>query len=230
MNPEKKVQNSNTYDEMYASNQESGAYGLPYYKSCYFPLYKHVKRILDKNRDNRILEVGCGSGGFAHYLFDTTNMIYRGFDFSGVAVDYARMRTGRSDVFHIGDATHKKSYLCDYDTIICTEVLEHVEQDLDIMSMWKSGTFCICSVPNFDSPYHVRHFKNENEVISRYGDIIQIDSLKIIKKPVIEDISLSNRLKMIRWNRYRPKRLIELLGLGDFDTVGGWYIFTGYKK
>lgn len=230
MKLEKKSQISDTYDEMYAMKRETGPYGLPYNKSCYFPLYKYVKRALVKNGSGKLLEVGCGSGGFAHYLFETTAMDYQGFDFSGVAIDYAKMRTGRSDVFYIGDATHKESYLRDYDTIVCTEVLEHVEQDLDIISMWKPDTYCICSVPNFDSEYHVRHFKNENDVISRYGDIIQIDSLKIIKKPVIEDISLSNRLKMIRWNRYRPKGLIELLGLGDFNTVGGWFIFTGFKK
>lgn len=226
----KKPQISDTYDEMYTSQGDEGAYTLPYMHSCYYPLYKEVRKTLIKHKSQDILEVGCGSGGLSHYLFDTTNIKYHGFDFSPVAVEKAKLRTKKTSDFCIGDATDSNSYKHSYDTIVCTEVLEHVEADLEIIQNWKAGTFCICSVPNFDSPYHVRHFNSKIEVLNRYSELLDIQNITALKKPILEDISFSNRLKHIRWNRYKPTRMIELFGFGKFEKVGGWFLFSGYKK
>jgi ubiquinone/menaquinone biosynthesis C-methylase UbiE len=227
---DKKPQTSQVYDEMYTLHGEKRAYGLPYKHSCYFPLYKKVRRHVIQNKAHKVLEVGCGAGGFAHYLTDTTSIDYLGFDFSSVAINNAIERTGDSEIFYIGDATNIECYPKKYDALVCTEVLEHVDQDLEIIQLWDKGTLCVCSVPNFDSPYHVRHFKDESEVFKRYSGLLNFKSISAIKKPVLEDISLNNVMKNLRWNRYRPERIMELLGLGNFEKVGGWFLFTGIKK
>lgn len=226
----KKTQNSGTYDEMYNSQGETGAYALPYKSSCYFPLYKHVKKTLLQKKISKILEVGCGAGSFAHYILESSKLTYKGFDFSPVAVLNAKKRTGLNDIFYVGDAKDPKSYIENYDAIVCTEVLEHVDEDLEIVKRWKTGSFCVCSVPNYDSSYHVRHFKTKKEILNRYSNLIDIDNITQLKKPIIENISLENRLKELRWSRYKLHRIIELFGLGDFDKVGGWFVFSGKKN
>lgn len=226
---EKKEQISRTYDEMFTKGGLDGVFDLPYHRSPYYPLFNGVLKILRKYRAQEILEVGCGTGSLAHFIQEKTNIRYRGFDFSRVAVEKARLRLNSPELFYIANATARESYKPDYDTIVCTEVLEHIEQDLDVVSQWCVDSLCVCSVPNFDSPYHVRCFNNTADVVERYGQLIDIRHTLIIKKPVLSDLAVSNYIRHLRWNRYRPRRLIDLLGFGDFSKVGGWFLFAGRR-
>jgi hypothetical protein len=40
-----------------------------------------------------------------------------------------------------------RSYAADYDTIVCTEMLEHVEGDLGVIRLWRDTTWCVCKAP-----------------------------------------------------------------------------------
>jgi SAM-dependent methyltransferase len=228
---DKPAQSPALYDEMYAHGGYQGVYDLPYRHSAYYPLLKEVLKRASDRRVRSILEVGCGSGAFAHLLMDRSTLGYRGFDFSRVAVQRAAARTGARDAFFIGDATATASYEGqDYDCVVCTEVLEHIEHDLQAIASWKGGSYCICSVPNFDCETHVRFFSSEDEVRERYGGLIAIESIARIKKPVLSDISFSSVLRALRWNRYRPDRLAEILGMVPFDRIGGWFLFCGTRR
>jgi len=226
---DKLPQTPETYDRMFANGGYGGAFQLPYRHSWYYPMYKEVFKAVKAAGARHLLEVGCGTGGFAHLLFEHSNIDYCGFDFSPEAVSQARARTSREDSFFVGDATVADSYARDYDTIACTEVLEHIEADRTAISLWKSGATCICSVPNFDSTVHVRFFRHEDEVRERYGDLIDITGIARVRKPWLPDISLRNRLRHLIWNRYQPRRLLYLLGLTSFDN-GGWFVFTGTRR
>jgi hypothetical protein len=57
----------------------------------------------------------------------------------------------------------------DYDTVICLETLEHIEDDTRLIEKIKAGTNFIGSVPDFPFVSHVRHFKNIDEVSQRYS-------------------------------------------------------------
>ena len=224
-------QSKETYDSIYADGGYQGVYDLPYRHSSYFPLFKQVLQTLVRRGVKSVLEVGCGTGGFAHLVMDKSRLSYHGFDFSPMAVKKATARTGRADAFYVGDATAHSSYeKFEYDCIVCTEVLEHIKQDLEAIEQWKAGTYCVCSVPNFDSETHERFFRSEDEVRARYGKLIDIQDVVRVKKPVLSDISTSNVLRALRWNRYRPKRLLGILGLGSFDAVGGWFVFSGARR
>lgn len=228
---EKLQQTKETYDRIYADGGYQGVFDLPYQHSAYFPLFKRVLREVLCQNARSVLEVGCGSGAFAHLLMDSTALDYHGFDFSKTAVEKAIARTQRRDAFYIGDATESSAYEGRYyDCIVCTEVLEHVEKDLAAIANWRAGTLCICSVPNFDANTHVRFFGSADEVRARYRELIDIKDVARIKKPVLSDISMSNTLRAIRWNRYRPQRLMAILGIGAFETLGGWFVFSGIKR
>lgn len=226
----KKPQNHKTYDEMFTKGGKDDPYQLPYWLSCYYPMYLAVLDTIKRIGCSSVIEIGCGTGGLAHLLKDRHPVEYRGIDFSSVAIKKAIKRTNSPDSFFVADALSPELYQNNESTIVCTEVLEHIPQDLKLVELWPGGTYCICSVPNYDSQYHERFFKDETEVISRYGHLIEIDRIKRIKKPILENIATSNLLRHLRWNRYRPKRLLELLGFGDFGQVGGWFVFSGTKR
>lgn len=219
------------YDAIYSAGGDANIYGIHYRHSGYYPLFKQVFRMLRGQMIRSVLEVGCGTGGFAHLLREKSpETRYRGFDFSPVAIERAIERTGQSNQFFVADARSPSSYLSDFDTIVCTEVLEHIEEDLDVVAQWPNGGFCVCSVPNFDADNHVRYFSSKEDVLQRYGSLIDIEHVVNVKKPFLSDISLASRIRNLRWNRYRPRRLLAILGLAPFEVMGGWYVFSGRRN
>lgn len=219
------------YDKMFKQGGYQGVYDLPVKHSYYYPLYKVVLKEIKKLPLSRpvILEVGAGTGGLAEIIL-SRGYSYKGFDFSSVAIEMAVRRTGRSDCFAVADAYEKSNYIGDYNTIICTEVLEHTEGDLRIIEQWEKDSFCICSVPNFDSESHVRFFRTTDEVFKRYSAEISIEKIYKIKKPLIVDLSPVNYIRHIVWARYNFRLILKILGFGNFDDVGGWFVFVGKKK
>jgi 2-polyprenyl-3-methyl-5-hydroxy-6-metoxy-1,4-benzoquinol methylase len=199
---------------MFNSGGFEGVFDMPYKHQCYYPMFKKIFNELKKKKINSILEVGCGTGAFAHLLLEKSKINYYGFDFSKVAIKKAKSRTNRNDLFFYGNATELEPYKkIDYQAIICTEVLEHVEDDLSVIKNWKPGCYCFCSVPNFDSAYHVRFFLSKEDVIKRYQPYINIEKIFVIKKPYLANISFTNIMRVIWWNRYRPRQLVKIIGL-----------------
>jgi cyclopropane fatty-acyl-phospholipid synthase-like methyltransferase len=226
----KTEQSSETYDAMYDSGGYQGVYDLPARRSGYLPLFKAVLAELRKLGARRVLEVGCGAGQFAELIARESGISYRGFDFSPLGISKAQDRIGKSEMFWVGDARSSDSYKWDYDAIVCTEVLEHVPEDLDVVAQWKSGVPCVCSVPNFDAASHERFFRNESDVSKRYGELITVERIRRIKKPYLTDLAPMNYFNQLRWNLTRPKRMLSILGWENFDSLGGWFLFVGRKR
>ena len=106
---EKIRQSPDYYDRMFAAGGHDGMYELPYRHSTYYPLFLGVLGEVLRARARSVLEVGCGTGSFAHLLMDRTTVTYAGFDFSAVAVEKARQRTGKAECFCVADATRADS-------------------------------------------------------------------------------------------------------------------------
>ena len=216
------------YDQLHGA---PGTYDLPVRRSPYYPLFRRIVDRIAAGGFGRVLEVGCGSGALAELILTETRADYRGFDFSATAVRKAAARTGPERggraVFAVGDATDPASYGWDYDVIVCTEVLEHISADKTAISLWRPGVPCLCSVPNFDYDGHVRFFRTAAEVHARYDDVIAIDAVTRIAKPVRAGLTLGDYLRKLRWSRDDPRRLMGLLGINTFDAIGGWFLFDG---
>jgi len=226
---QKATQSAATYDEMFREGGWDKVFALPYRHSPYYPMFKRVYRELRRINSHSVLEVGCGTGAFAHMLIEHDWVRYRGFDFSGEAVRQAQERTGRSTMFTQSDADDDKSYqpYHDYDTLVCTEVLEHLPDDLGVIARWPKDKKFIATVPNYDSRYHERFFDSGDAVRRRYSELLKVDSLRIVKKPYLSDLGPRNLLRELRWNRYRPKVLAKILGFGSAREVGCWFVFSG---
>jgi len=203
---------------------------VPETRALYYPLLRKVVECLQHRGSRSILEVGCGNGFLAEMILLTHKDAYRGFDFSPVAIHNAAGRTGHPELFFHGDARDPHCYACDYDTIVCTEVLEHIEADLEVIRLWRAGTWCICTVPNFDYAGHVRFFRTPGQVTGRYGPLIDIKAVIKIARPIMPDGRIRSYLRNLRWSRDDPSRLLGFLGFQTFDRLGGWFLFYGTKR
>ena len=216
---------------------EAGAYDFIYTADAgqearqerrYHRMFRRVADIAIAKSLPSVLEVGCGNGMLAQMLI-AGGIKYVGFDFNRAAVEKAQQRNGPGKHF-VGDATAPASYSHDYAGIVCCEVLEHIDNDLAVVEMWNPGALCICSVPNFDDPTHVRLFRHESEVRERYGRLIDIEWIE--RRPVspIAGYTLREYLRRLRWARNDPKRFLGMLGVNRFQWVNGWFVFVGTRR
>jgi SAM-dependent methyltransferase len=150
-------------------------YRAHYRDSRYYVLWTQLIAWLRNVESPRILEIGCGPGQFAHYLYDEGFRDYHGFDFSPEAVRRAREVAPQS--FEVGDAMDPQSYRWDYDVAIVLEVLEHVPDDLGLLAHLRGGTLLAFSLPTFDDEAHVRFFHSANEIRARYGARVDLQQV-----------------------------------------------------
>jgi 2-polyprenyl-3-methyl-5-hydroxy-6-metoxy-1,4-benzoquinol methylase len=189
-----------------------------------------VKDLVLSQPITSVLEAGCGSGVLGSMLLGA-DLEYRGFDFNAIAISQASERNGDARHF-VGDATDPASYAgYAYDGIVCCEVLEHIEDDRGAVALWRPGALCVCSVPNFDWPDHVRYFRSEKDVIDRYGDLIDIQHIERMAKSPATGMSRMQWLRATQWAaRHNPRRAMALLGIRQFAWHGGWFIFCGRRR
>lgn len=170
---------SEIYDAGYKSGGASGSYHKHYSQSFYYPSWKSAMNLLrNVDRSTAILEIGCGAGQFANMLFDNGFTNYMGFDYSAEAVSLAKKNNPqKADRFCVADAFQTELMEEQYGLVICFEVLEHVQKDLELLQRICSGTRMLLSVPNFNDPYHVRYFCSAEEVRERYQKVVRISEI-----------------------------------------------------
>ena len=166
------------YDLAYKTRPE---YTCHYSESYYYPMWEKVIDMLKTMKELDILELGCGTGQFAHMLEDRLTKKYRGIDFSKEAISIAFKKCKQRFWIEDFKRIDKKDF-AEYTCIMALEVLEHINNDIQIIDKIKTGTHFIFSVPSFDDPAHVRYFRNENEVRNRYEDKIDIQRIDFIKR------------------------------------------------
>lgn len=153
------------YDEAYSAEE---SYKIHWSESQYLLVWQAISDRLPEG--SRVLEVGCGPGQMAHMLLDQGKIAsYVGFDFSAKAIDLARGLLPEQR-FEVADAhTADLFETVDYDTVLCTEVLEHITEDISVIERIPAGKRVLATVPDFDYTTHVRFFKDVAEVRARYG-------------------------------------------------------------
>ena len=153
------------YDASFEGNDRWKAH---YTESDYYFIWTVIIDRILRSGTSSILEIGCGSGQLASFIRDSGIKNYHGFDFSGKRLEQAKLicpefTFTKEDAFKT-DLFEKLQY----DTVVCTEFLEHIEGDIDILKRIKSETKFYGTVPNFPYISHVRHFNGKSEVVARY--------------------------------------------------------------
>lgn len=157
---------SGWYDEVYKQHTD---YHSHYTQSRYYFIWCVISDRMIRSGVKKVLDLGCGPGQFAALLYDKGLRDYCGLDFSSEAIMVAKRRCPtvkfiKEDIIKSNTVTSKE-----YDCVVSLEFLEHVKEDTEILERIRPGTKFYGTVPNFPYISHVRHFKNEVEVISRYG-------------------------------------------------------------
>jgi 2-polyprenyl-3-methyl-5-hydroxy-6-metoxy-1,4-benzoquinol methylase len=183
------------YDNIYAKSKK---YKLDSNESIYLPVWKSVVDHIESLDAKSVLDIGCGPGQFAEYLFSRMpEIIYTGIDFSEVAINQAKERCSKGQ-FLVNNIMEKDIFKnFNTDVYIVLEVLEHIEQDREIISSIMGNKEVIFSVPNFDSFGHVRFFRDENQVKERYD--YEFEELRI------QSILLNGRSKIFLSSGLRIK-------------------------
>lgn len=192
------------YDVFYAG---SDAYKQHYSDSFYFPLWVQMEFLLRPYREAKILDIGCGSGQFAQFLEDKGYTQYEGVDFSQQAIEMARATCGFP--FRVANAFSPDVLDAPYDVVVSMEVLEHITHDRELIQGIRLGTTCLFTVPSFDSAAHVRFFRSEHAVRSRY-----------YKHLDIKEVGFINRIYFIRAVRsdFTPNPLQRIMETRDAIT------------
>jgi len=158
-----------------------GEYIKHYKKSFYYPIWQHIIKYIRQIKNPKILEIGCGTGQLAHFLYDEGFKDYKGFDIDSDMVEKAK-RNSKQNVF-IANAEDKENYIGEYNIIIATEVLEHLKDDLVVINLIKKGVNFLFSIPSFKCDGHLRWFNSAPEIMNYYYDCLYIKELRRLKNP-----------------------------------------------
>lgn len=156
------------YDKAFES---ADGYHLHYTKSPYYTAWTVIIDRLRASKAQAVLEIACGPGQLACAVWDSGLVrSYHGFDFSEKRIAAAKLACP-GFAFEVADAFTTTAFeALAYDTVIATEFLEHVEEDLRVLDRIRPGTRFIGTVPNYPYVSHVRHFVDTKAVSERYAD------------------------------------------------------------
>lgn len=149
--------------------------GLTLWESPWLSVYAMTAEFL-ATATGAIMDIGCGTGRFARLLSERNERDYFGFDFSPARIDEAcRYTPGMR--FEVADAKNEavRQRFADFERFAILEFLEHIEDDLEMIADIPQGALVVFSVPSYDSAGHVRHFTSVEEVVRRYGELLELD-------------------------------------------------------
>lgn len=133
------------------------------------PIYEEAARWIPHGHP--VVDLGCGTGRFADELLQHGHEGgYTGVDFSPAALAEARAYLGDTPALVEQDLTtwQPDPQRAGHTTYVSLEVLEHLDDDLDLVRRVPPGHQFVFSVPNYDSAAHVRVFPNVADVFGRY--------------------------------------------------------------
>lgn len=160
---------------------------LPLEESPWLPMYEVLAAMIAPNEE--VVDLGCGTGRLAELLYrhDHYGKI-TGVDWSETALAEARNYATPKN----RDAAPPAWLLADLaewepdpdragNTVyVCSEVLEHLTDDLDLVRRIPPGHPFLFTVPNFHSQSHLRLFPRVGDVWERYAGLLIFRSWRMV--------------------------------------------------
>ncbi|MCI1946303.1 methyltransferase domain-containing protein [Clostridium luticellarii] len=190
--PDSKEKQGAFYNSVYESGGWNETYFKHYSETQYFPIWSKSLEIIKNIGNVKIIDIGCGVGQFANFVFDSGITNYKGIDFSEEAVKMAKIRNDKyRNLFKVDNAYTSDIVNGDYNTAVMFEVLEHLNDDIGLIKRLKTGSNIIFSVPNFYSAGHVRWFNSKMDILKRYNAAVHVDNIYIF------NIGKNNRIYLV---------------------------------
>ena len=115
---------------------------------------KHILKLLEPNQGDRILDIGCGLGYFSHLLSQRGATVW-GTDTDGASITFSTKNTGGK--FVIGRAESLPFKADTFDKILCSEVLEHIDDDegtlAEIFRVGRGGAIVVITTPALEGVF-----------------------------------------------------------------------------
>ncbi len=125
----------------------------------YFYQMDKLKKISEFYRNGKILDIGCGIGGFLKLARDRGWLTF-GVEISSEASRYGEEQFGL-DIYN-GDFLNSNFTMKDFDVIMLWHVLEHLQKPNEVIkkvfNILKEDGLIVIAVPNFDS-FQAKCFK-----------------------------------------------------------------------
>jgi SAM-dependent methyltransferase len=154
------------YDETFEQEER---WRKPYFKLIWYGSWAVIGDRVAGTTSPKVLDMGCGAGHLAELLAERGIVDYTGFDFSAKRLEQAR-RVVPAFRFEVADAYTTDLFdTVEYNIVVCTEFLEHLEGDLEVLDRIRRGTRVLGTVPNYDAKAHLRYFHSADDVKARYG-------------------------------------------------------------
>lgn len=183
-------QKAEWYNDTYKDNIE---YKKEPEQSIYYPVWEKALSLIN---NERIIDFGCGPGQFARLMIKSRKRYVIGMDFSKEAINMAIALNPKHPHKFVVRNLLKGNKFPAYDLVVCFEVLEHIVDDLAVISKIIPGKRFIFSVPNYDAKSHVRIFSSEAEVFKRYSELVDIKYIYPITVNKAATIYLVNSVKL----------------------------------
>lgn len=190
---------------------------------------------------NKVLDIGCGCGGFIDRINKTLNVDAVGIELNASAVQYANSkgRNVRQELL----SEHLKAYTEYYDVVCSFQVFEHItnvnEMFSDSVKCLKKGGTLIISVPNNDtsigfykygcgnmSPHHVGRWNEQ--VLRSIAPYFGIKLKCIMIEPVLNNrIDFAQPMMSLFFHNYYVGKIlyklkIHLIMKSFFDKISPW--------
>lgn len=155
---------------------------LPLEDSPWLDVYEALAREITDPYDE-VVDLGCGTGRFLELLRR------RGHMGKMTGVDWSAAALAEAEHYVRGFVQLQNTDLDDWEAdperasntvFVCSEVLEHLQEDIDLVRRIPPGSPFLFSVPNFHSESHLRVFTQVGDLWRRYAELLQFCSWRMI--------------------------------------------------
>ncbi len=132
-------------------------------------MWLSIIRLLEKK--DKIIELGCGYGELSKMLIYSDFEYIKGYDNNRNKINNCKnnLHDKYSDRFILENIYDEDIYNQDYSTVICCDVLDYIEDELEIRENIKSGTKII---------FTIKKYKNSREIRERYKGLVEFQLIK----------------------------------------------------
>lgn len=154
---------------------------LPLGQSPWLEMYQALAAMIEPFEE--VVDLGCGTGRFIELLRERGHYAQiTGVDWSSAALQEAARYNSRPALLRLQDL---REWTPDPEragntVYVCSEVLEHLEDDLALVRAIPPGHRFLLTVPNFDSEAHLRTFPTVGSVWERYSGEVQFRSWRMV--------------------------------------------------
>lgn len=170
------------YDEVMV--EEGSPAMLPLEDSPWLALYEALAAMISPHEE--VVDLGCGTGRFIELLRRGGHYgPITGIDWSASALQEAFEYGGD----HACEPSFRREDLREWEpdpdragntVYVCSEVLEHLPDDLGLVRRIPPGHRFLFSVPNFHSQSHVRVFTRVGDLWERYAGLLTFRSWRMV--------------------------------------------------